>query len=144
MEIGRCRNRNCDRRHRRECRYFKENDSCFRGYSCEYLHTKENKRHHIYQDKERKKHKEQRKTSQEKDSCEFDRKVTSNHHINSKRRHFSKLYTVSNFIFRLGLEEFAEEYNIYFDKYESTLEEENHVEKMIGSYGPEYILKHIK
>ena len=144
MEGGICRDRNCDRRHRKDCRYFKEEAGCFRGESCEYLHTKKNKRKQVHQDKETNKHTEQRKTSQDKESVEFGRKVASNHNINSKYKHFSNLDTVSNFIFRLGLEEFANEYKIYFDKYGSTIEEETHVEKMIGSYGPEYILKHIK
>ena len=49
--------------------------------------------------------------------------------------------TVSTFIFRLGLEELAEEYKDYFKRYGYTREEAQHVENMVQKYGVEYILK---
>ena len=62
--------------------------------------------------------------------------------MNTKIRSFDDLDSVSKFIFRLGLEDFAESYQIYFKKYGFSVEEEDHVEKMIGSSGAQYILKH--
>ena len=52
-----------------------------------------------------------------------------------KHNGLSGLNPISSFIFRNGLEEFSEEYIFYFNKFGFSREEEDHVEKMIGSYG---------
>ena len=60
-------------------------------------------------------------------------------YFNTKRDGWNK--TLSMFIFRLGLEEYAKEYKAYFTRYGFTSNESEHVEKMVESYGSRYILK---
>ena len=48
--------------------------------------------------------------------------------------------SVTYFVQHLGLEDFSEEYENHFKRYDTTVEERHHVEKMVKSQGPEWIL----
>ena len=47
------------------------------------------------------------------------------------------------FIFHLGQEELAQEYQDYFKRYGNTREEAQHVENMVQKYDVKYILKSV-
>ena len=64
-----------------------------------------------------------------------------NTHMNTKHGDNNCRETLSNFIFRLELEEYAEEYKDHFKRYSYTRGEAQHVEKMIEKYGVDYVLK---
>ena len=141
LETGKCKERECRQRHRRKCRYYTTEEGCFRKENCQYLHdiiTEENN----YNSKES-------NIAQEKvvdfkcDFCSFitTKKIIFNKHMNTKHGDVYRHETVSTFIFRLGLEELAEEYKDYFKRYGYTRSEADHVEKMVSKYGVEYILK---
>ena len=62
-------------------------------------------------------------------------------HINTKHGDTHCVESVSTFIFRLGLEDLAQEYKDYFKRFSFTRAEAQHVEKMVQKYGGDYILK---
>ena len=64
-----------------------------------------------------------------------------NKHINTYHGNINSIETASTFIFRLGLDEFAEEYKNHFERYGYTRKEAQHVEKMVEKYGVDYITK---
>ena len=70
--------------------------------------------------------------------------MTLKKHINMKHGELSFSETVSSFIYRLEVEDLAEEYRAYFKRYGFNIGEAYHVEKMIRLHGPEYFLKHME
>lgn len=150
IKEGRCEKTICRNRHRHECKYFKQG-SCFRGRKCEFIHTNKNE-NSILQEKRRVESSKSSRNSHEEiesfkcDFCNFkcDQNIILKKHINTEHKGLSGLNSVSNFIFRHGLEEFYKEYKYYFDKYGHSKTEEAHVKKMIGTFGASYILDYIK
>ena len=67
--------------------------------------------------------------------------MTLKKHIHTEHDESSYTESISAFIYRLELEEFAEDYREYFGRYGFNWGEASHVEKMIKLYGPEYLLK---
>ena len=68
------------------------------------------------------------------------KKITMNTHINIKHGCINSVETVSTFIFRLGLEEFAQVYKDYIKRYGYNREEAQHVEKVGNIYGVDFLL----
>ena len=151
LDHGKCEDKLCRRRHRRECRYFKQEVGCFRGSDCEFLHKINNRNTKFQQERIQETRMSGKYSSKESESfkcdhCSFKcgRKNTLIKHINTKHSGFSSLNPISSFIFRNGLEEFSEEYKFYFNKFGFSREEEDHVEKVISSYGADYVVQYIK
>ena len=80
------------------------------------------------------------------DQCNFQasQKMTLKKHINMKHSESSINETVSSFIYRLELDNLAEEYRAYFKRYGFNIGEAYHVEKMIRLHGPEYFLNPVE
>ena len=120
---------------------------------CEYLQSIKDRNKNLHQEKVQETKMSRKYSNKEGESFKCDhcsykcqRKNTLTKHINTKHSGLSGLNPISNFIFRngLGLEEFSEEYTFYFNKFGFSREEEDHVEKMIGSYGADYVVQYIK
>ena len=142
LDTDTCEERGCENRHRRKCRYYKTQQGCYRKEKCQYIHNegaKENNKEgpecEVFQ--------EEVVESFNCDNCSFtsNKKLTMSKHVNTHHGNNSFIETVSNFIFRLALEEYAQEYKDHFKKYGYTREEAQHVEKMIYKYGVDYIMK---
>ena len=113
---GKCEDRGCQSRHRKQCRYFSTQEGCYRRESCQidncqYQHGT---RRTQYQDR---KILQQDKLMFKCDLCDFqcDRKVTLMKHFNTKHAQSSSYEkelvdneNVPQFITRLGLENFPE------------------------------------
>ena len=130
---GSCYDRTCKKRHRKECRYYSKGN-CFRGNICEYKHGRNN------QIKETKKDKQQGSKSDCHD-CEYcDYKCRNKDDMNNHMKTIhedtsgSKYENIVQFIRRLGLDRFADQYENYFK--ESDFEKgKDCVEKLVLSYG---------
>ena len=118
IETDQCEDRRCEKRHQRVCRYYKTKQDCYRKENCQYLHKDE------AQEKNPKK--QEYEVFQDDEVRNFDcelccftstRKLTMNKHMNTKRGDNNFIETLSNFIFRLELEEYAEEYKDHFKRY---------------------------
>ena len=77
--------------------------------------------------------------------CDFktQQKVTSQKHINNKYEESSYTESISSFIYRLNLDQFAHEYRNYFEWHDFNRREACYVEKMINWYGSDFIMKNI-
>ena len=142
LQTDECKERGCENRHRRICRYYKTQEGCYRKEKCQYLHKEgakenytENEDHEVFQGEVVR--------SFDCDLCSFTStwKVTLNKHLNTNHGNINTIETLSTFIFCLGLEEYAQEYKNHFERYRYTRGEAQHVEKMVRKYGVEYILK---
>ena len=124
----------CENRHRRKCKYYTSKQGCFREDDGQYLHKKGQKENstqgHQYKDVEE---------PVDSFKCEHwsfksTRMITLKKHITTKHEDTSIMESVSTFIFRLGLEDFAHEYEEYFKRYGFTRGEAQHVEKFFEQY----------
>ena len=118
LETDQCEDRGCENRHRRICRYYKTKQGCYRKENYQYLHkdkaqenNPEKQEYEVFQDDEVR--------NFDCELCCFTstRKLTMNKHMNTKRGDNNFIETLSNFIFRLELEEYAEEYKDHFKRY---------------------------
>ena len=148
LENGNCEDRRCIKRHRKFCRYFREEEGCYRNDICQYLHLEPKKNKEGRQEKAKGNTEKPTKTNKTFycEQCDFKcgKEATLRKHANTKHEIWSSNTTVSHFIFRLALEDWIEEYKTYFYKYGFNSKEANHVESMIKTHGAEYIVDHIK
>ena len=142
METGKCNSRICQKRHRRQCRYFKTNEGCHRNEKYKYLHSQQTK----FSQAEKEEESEvlrKRETSFKCNQCNFrsDREVTLRKHVNTKHgeSHGDESESLDNFISRLRLKEFSEEYRAYFEQ-NGFLEEKRYIERLVASFGVDCIL----
>ena len=138
-----CEDRKCKKRHRKLCRYFQSKEGCYRNEACQYLHeltTNDNKT------KKNQTNEDNCSNSFECKKCDFNcnRETTLKKHINTKHSRKLSEDQVSEFIFRLGCEDYATEYKTYFQKYGFIKKETDYAKRMIKSYGPEFILEDLQ
>ena len=135
---GSCHDRTCKKRHRKECCYFNKGN-CFRGDKCEYMHKRKN---HIEETNNDKQH------SSNGDCLNFEycdfkcsKKDIMNNHKKTTHEDISgsKCESIAQFIRRLGLERFDDQYQNYFMK-NNFVKGKDFIEKLVWSYGEDFIL----
>ena len=148
LKNRKCEDMKCYKRHRTYCRYFRTEEGCYRKASCQYLHVEPHmKNKQIRREKNEETPEQSTNTTFYCDQCEFKckREATLRKHVNTKHDEGrSSSETISNFIFRLALEDWAMEYKNYFFKKGVNFKEANYVESMVDTYGAEYTLDYIK
>ena len=142
LNTGKCKERTCQERHRRSCRYFATSNGCFRGDSCQYLHSTRNRVKRDNNDKLP----DSRKEFQDEYSCQqceykTAQKINLEKHVKTKHENCSFSETASSFISRLELEHLSKDYKKYFNMHGFNREEANFMEKMVGRHGSYYIYK---
>ena len=144
IETGNCEDRKCEGRHRRYCRYFNKDNGCYRGDSCQYLHSNGRKVEKDDLNKRTKDNKELPEVFKCK-HCDFKtpQKVTLQKHMNTKHVESSYSESISSFIYRLNLDKFKHEYRDYFEWHGFNRKEACYVEKMINRYGSDFIMKNM-
>ena len=143
QEDGSCSDRACKKRHRKECRYYRRGN-CFRGEKCEYKHKTKDQLMTAKKDA-------QEGSQRECFNCEYcdftcRKKGIMNKHMKTDHQNIFGLdykhESIAQFIRRLGLERFSNQYQNYFREYDFE-NCKDFLENIILSYGEDFILEFV-